>query len=44
MFTIEEAKPSDAEAIFNLIYELAVFEKAPENVINSPAQILKDGF
>ncbi|NQW43122.1 MAG: GNAT family N-acetyltransferase [Bacteroidetes bacterium] len=44
MLSIEIAKSSDAEVIFKLIYELAVFEKAPEKVTNSSAQILKDGF
>ncbi len=44
MIHIEKAKPTDVKAIFKLIYELAIFEKAPEKVSNSPKQLLKDGF
>ena len=41
---IRKAIKSDASAIFSLIKELAVFEKEPEAVIISQAQIEKDGF
>lgn len=44
MIHIEKATPNDVEAIFKLIYELAIYEKAPEKVSNSPEQLLKDGF
>ena len=41
---IRPAEPTDVKAILALINELALFEKAPEQVINSEAQLLKDGF
>ena len=41
---IRKAIKSDAAAILSLIEELAVFEKEPEAVIISQAQIEKDGF
>jgi GNAT superfamily N-acetyltransferase len=44
MFSIRTANANDVQAIYGLIYELAVFEKAPEQCINTPEQLLKDGF
>ncbi len=41
---IREAVVSDVPSIFQLIQELALFEKAPEQVINSEMQLMKDGF
>ena len=41
---IRPAEPTDVKAILALIHELALFEKAPEQVINSEDQLLKDGF
>ena len=41
---IREAKPGDEAEIFKLIYALAVYEKAPEQVTNSPKQLAKDLF
>ncbi|MEO8147905.1 MAG: GNAT family N-acetyltransferase [Bacteroidia bacterium] len=34
----------DTQQVFNLIYELAVFEKAPEQVTNTVEQMLIDGY
>ena len=31
--TIRQARPDDASAIYNMIYELAVYEKAPQEVV-----------
>jgi GNAT superfamily N-acetyltransferase len=44
MFTIRKAVAEDMPAVFELIMELAVYEKAPHEVINSPAQLVADGF
>jgi hypothetical protein len=41
---IREALPGDEKAIFDLIYALAVYEKAPEQVTNTPNQLRKDLF
>jgi GNAT superfamily N-acetyltransferase len=41
---IREASPGDEKAIFDLIYALAVYEKAPEQVTNTPNQLRKDLF
>jgi GNAT superfamily N-acetyltransferase len=41
---IREAFPGDEKAIFDLIYALAVYEKAPEQVTNTPEQLRKDLF
>ncbi|HBU3634326.1 TPA: GNAT family N-acetyltransferase, partial [Klebsiella pneumoniae] len=37
--TIRQATPDDATAIYDMIYELAVYEKAPEEVVTTPAEI-----
>ncbi len=42
--TIRKAVIEDSQSIFDLIMELALYEKAPEKVANSPEQIAKDGF
>ncbi len=41
---IRAARKEDTQQIFNLIYELAVFEKAPNEVTNTVEQMLIDGF
>lgn len=37
-------RPEDIPGIHRLIYELAEFEKAPQEMINTEAQLMKDGF
>ena len=41
---IREGRPEDVPAVMGLIHELALFERAPEEVINTTEQLLKDGF
>jgi len=41
---IRNATPSDMTAVFDLIVELAIFEKAPSEVINTPEKLVKHGF
>lgn len=41
---IRAAAPADCQAIYNLICELAAFERAADKVTNSPSELLKDGF
>ncbi len=43
-YKIRKAEIGDAEPIMNLVHELAIFEKAPNEVINSAEQMKKDGF
>ncbi len=42
--TIRPALENDVPQIMELIHELALFEKAPEEVINTAEQMKKDGF
>ncbi len=42
--TIRQARPEDAAAIYDMIYELAVYEKAPEEVVTTPDEIRKTLF
>jgi GNAT superfamily N-acetyltransferase len=44
MISIREANKGDAQNIHDLIYELAVFEKAPEQMVNTVDDILNHGF
>ena len=44
MLHIRPANIQDVSAIHRLIYELAVFEKAPEQFILSEEQLVRDGF
>lgn len=44
MFKIRDARPEDCPAIYELISELALFERAPEKVTNTPENLLRDGF
>ena len=37
--TIRPARPTAAKAIYDMIYELAVYEKAPEEVVTTPDEI-----
>lgn len=37
--TIRQATPADAKAIYDMIYELAVYEKAPEQVVTTVDEI-----
>jgi GNAT superfamily N-acetyltransferase len=37
--TIRQARPADAQTIYAMIYELAVYEKAPEEVVTTPEEI-----
>lgn len=43
-FIIRKATPEDVPAIFQLIEELALYEKAPQEVINTPEKMLVEGF
>jgi GNAT superfamily N-acetyltransferase len=43
-FIVRKGLPQDVEAAFALITELAIYEKAPEQVTNTPADMLRDGF
>ncbi len=44
MLVIRDAGSNDAQAIHDLIYELAVYEKAPEQMVNPVDDIVRDGF
>jgi len=41
---IRESTPNDMQAVNDLIHELAVYEKAGEQHINTTEQLIKDGF
>lgn len=41
---ISQALPQDIQALYDLMVELAHYERAPEEVETSPAQLLADGF
>jgi len=41
---VRKGRKDDVPRVFELIYELAVYEKAPGEVTNSPEQLLEDGF
>ncbi len=43
-YTIRPAKIEDAPACYQLIKELAIFEKEPDQVTNTLEQFTKDGF
>ncbi|WP_096147853.1 GNAT family N-acetyltransferase [Enterobacter hormaechei] len=42
--TILQSRTDDAAAIYDMIYELAVYEKAPEEVVTTPDEIRKTLF
>ncbi len=44
MVNIRFATKEDMPAVWSLVYELAVYEKAPEEVITSPDSMVRDGF
>ncbi|MEX2569610.1 MAG: GNAT family N-acetyltransferase [Cyclobacteriaceae bacterium] len=44
MYTVRTGKKEDLPAVFALIKELAVYEKAPEEVNNTIAMMEEDGF
>jgi GNAT superfamily N-acetyltransferase len=44
MYTIREGKKEDLPRILELVHELAVYEKAPNEVINTVAMMEEDGF
>ncbi|SHN20683.1 L-amino acid N-acyltransferase YncA [Cyclobacterium lianum] len=44
MYTVREGKKADLPAVFNLIRELALYEKAPQEVTNSVELMETDGF
>lgn len=44
MITIRPALATDMPAVWALIYELAVYEKAPEEVKTTPESMIRDGF
>jgi GNAT superfamily N-acetyltransferase len=41
---IRKGAPEDVPAVLNLIRELALFEKAPQEVTNTESDMLRDGF
>ncbi len=41
---IREARPNDMQSVHALITELAVYEKAADQMTNSVAQLIEDGF
>jgi len=42
--TIRKGTPDDVPQVFELVQELALYERAPEQVTNTPEMMLKDGF
>ncbi|MGY6742652.1 MAG: N-acetyltransferase family protein [Cecembia sp.] len=44
MYTIREGKKEDLPKVLELVRELAVYEKAPDEVINTVEMMEKDGF
>lgn len=44
MYSIREGTKADIPAVFELIKELALYEKAPEQVTNSISMMEEDGF
>jgi len=44
MFTLRKGRPDDIPQAFALVQELALFEKAPDQVTNTAESMLRDGF
>lgn len=44
MIQLRRAKAEDVTDMLRLVMELAIYEKAPEEVINTEARMLKEGF
>lgn len=42
--TIRKGKPADIPKVYELIKELAIVEKAEDQLANTPEQLLEDGF
>ena len=42
--TIRKGTPEDVPQVFELVQELALYERAPEQVTNTPEMMLNDGF
>jgi GNAT superfamily N-acetyltransferase len=42
--TIRAAQANDVPSLMKMIHDLALFEKAPEKVWNTEAQLMQDGF
>ncbi|MCS6982020.1 MAG: GNAT family N-acetyltransferase [Flavobacteriales bacterium] len=42
--SIRPARPCDMEVLLELVRELALYEKSPENVTNTPERMRHDGF
>lgn len=43
-FTIRKTQPSDSQTIYNLIYQLAVYEKLENDVVTTPEELQKQIF
>lgn len=43
-YVLRPGQPADVPQVFALVQELALFEKAPEQVTNTPEAMLRDGF
>ena len=41
---VRKGKPEDLSAVFDLVLELAIYEKAPHEVANSVERMTEDGF
>jgi ribosomal protein S18 acetylase RimI-like enzyme len=41
---VRKAEPNDVQSIMGLVRELALFEKAPDEVVNNEEKMLQDGF
>lgn len=44
MIKVRASKPGDEQSIYDLVKALAFYEKAPNEVVNTPEQIAKDLF
>ena len=44
MIKVRASKQGDEQSIYDLVKALAIYEKAPDEVINTPEQIAKDLF
>ena len=41
---IRTANPEDMPSVWAMVMELAIYEKAPEQVITNPKEMVRDGF
>ena len=44
MYTLRKAQKEDVGRILELVLELAIYEKAPDQVSNTPERMLREGF